>query len=133
MGRFSDVSEQAGIKHRTTEKSASFGDFDNDGFLDLYIVSETGDLLYRNSGDGKFEDVTERAKIGSPEGGNMALFFDSDHDGDLDLFEAGTQPERLFRNIRTALSLNRPGKWALPEVMQLLLMLPLEILTRMAI
>ena len=45
-----------------SEKSASFADFDNDGFLDLYVVSENGDLLYRNSGNGTFEDVTATFK-----------------------------------------------------------------------
>ncbi len=98
MGRFTEVSQQAGINHNGTETSASFGDFDNDGFLDLYIVRENGDLLYRNSGTGTFDDVTVRAKIVSAGEGIMTLFFDADHDGDLDLFEAKAGPDMLFRN-----------------------------------
>ena len=90
MRRFKDVSSEAGIKHTGKESSATFADFDNDGFLDLYIVKEGGDILYRNVGKGVFEDVTAKAKIGSKTGGNKALFFDMDHDGDLDLYETRT-------------------------------------------
>ena len=98
MGRFKDVSAEVGITHAGKESFATFTDFDNDGFLDLYIVREDGDILYRNAGPGKFEDVTAKAKAGSPTGGNMALFFDMDHDGDLDFFEAGSKSDLLFRN-----------------------------------
>jgi len=50
MSRFKDVSEEAGIKHSGNESSATFADYDNDGFLDLYIVKDNGDILYRNAG-----------------------------------------------------------------------------------
>ncbi len=98
MVRFKDVSNEVGIAHNGKESSASFIDYDNDGFLDLYIVKESGDVLYRNSGKGHFEDVTSKAKIGSKNGGNKALFFDLDHDGDLDLFETGSNSNLVFRN-----------------------------------
>ncbi|MCX6321064.1 MAG: FG-GAP-like repeat-containing protein [Bacteroidia bacterium] len=98
MGRFSDVSTKAGLRHSGKESSTAFADYDNDGFIDLYIVKEDGDILYRNTGKGTFEDVTAKAKIGSKTGGNKALFFDLDHDGDLDLFEARSNSNLLFRN-----------------------------------
>ncbi|MEI8224521.1 MAG: FG-GAP-like repeat-containing protein [Bacteroidota bacterium] len=98
MGRFSDVSAEAGIRHSGKESAARFADYDNDGFLDLYIVREGGDILYRNTAKGKFEDVTANADIGNKTGGNMALFFDMDHDGDLDLFEARSNTNLLFQN-----------------------------------
>jgi tetratricopeptide (TPR) repeat protein len=98
MGSFKDVSEEAGIRHSGKESSASFADFDNDGFLDLYIVRDDGDILYRNTGKGTFENVTNSAKAGSKTGGNKALFFDADHDGDLDLFEMESNSNLLFRN-----------------------------------
>ena len=98
MGRFKDVSEEVGIKHSGRESSASFADYDNDGFPDLYIIREGGDILYRNAGKGIFKDVTANAKIGSKTGGNNALFFDMDHDGDLDLFETRSNSNLLFRN-----------------------------------
>lgn len=98
MGRFKDVSDEAGLRHSGKESSAAFADYDNDGFADLYIVNEGGDILYRNTGKGIFEDVTSEAKIGSKTGGNKPLFFDPDHDGDLDLFEARSNSNLLFRN-----------------------------------
>ena len=98
MGRFRDVSKEAGIRHSGKESSSTFADYDNDGFLDLYIVKEGGDILYRNTGKGVFEDATSQAKIGSKTVGNKALFFDLDHDGDLDLFEAGPNTNLVFRN-----------------------------------
>jgi tetratricopeptide (TPR) repeat protein len=98
MNRFKDVSEEAGIKHSGSETSASFADYDNDGFLDLYIVKEDGDILYRNAGKGVFEDVTKKTAIGSKTGGNDALFFDMDHDGDLDMYESRSNSNLMFRN-----------------------------------
>ena len=98
MNRFKDVSEEAGLKHSGKESSASFADYDNDGFLDLYIVKEGGDILYRNAGKGVFEDVTNKAHVGSKTGGNKALFFDMDHDGDLDLYETRQNSNLMFRN-----------------------------------
>jgi DNA-binding SARP family transcriptional activator len=98
MSRFKDVAEEAGIKHSGIESSASFADYDNDGFLDLYIVKEGGDILYRNAGKGIFEDVTDKAQIGSKSGGNSAVFFDMDHDGDLDMYESRSNSNLMFRN-----------------------------------
>lgn len=98
MGRFTDVAAEVGIDHTGAETSAVFVDYDNDGFLDLYIVREEGDLLYYNAEKGVFKNVTADANIGSAGGGNKALFFDLDHDGDLDLFEACDGENRVFRN-----------------------------------
>ncbi len=97
-GVFTDVSAQSGINHSGKESSAAFGDYDNDGFPDLYILREEGDILYRNTGNGKFEDITAGTITASKTGGNMALFFDADHDGDLDLFEARSKTNLLYRN-----------------------------------
>ena len=98
MGRFKDVSVEAGITHKGKESFAAFTDFDNDGFQDIYIIKEDGDIFYRNTGPGTFKDVTAKAHAGSPTGGNMALFFDMDHDGDLDFFEAGSTGNLFFQN-----------------------------------
>ena len=98
MGSFKDVSQKVGIKHTGKEASASFADYDNDGFLDLYVVTDNGDLLYRNAGKGDFEDVTVSSRIGRRTTGRTALFFDCDHDGDLDLFETDAHSNLLFRN-----------------------------------
>ena len=98
MGRFKDVSAEVGIDHSSREETASFTDFDNDGFLDLYIMGEDGDLLYKNADKGIFKNVTGVAEIGSKTGGNNILFFDYDHDGDLDLFEPTENGVLMFRN-----------------------------------
>lgn len=98
MGRFSDVSSAVGITHNGREEAVSFTDFDNDGFLDLFVMSEDGDLLYRNADQGKFENVTSQANIGTKTGGDGILFFDYDHDGDLDLLEATENGPLMFRN-----------------------------------
>jgi hypothetical protein len=98
MGRFRDVSAEVGINHAGKESFSCFTDFDNDGFTDLYVVRDQGDILYRNAGPGKFEDVTAKAKSGSKNGGNMTLFFDMDHDGDLDYFEGRSNGDLFFRN-----------------------------------
>lgn len=98
MGRFKEVSSEVGLTHSGKESSAVFADYNNDGFLDLYITRETGDILYENADKGVFKDVTSDAKIGNKTGGNKAIFFDLDHDGDLDLFETGTTSNQFFRN-----------------------------------
>ena len=117
MGRFKDVSAEAGINHTGKESFATFADFDNDGFLDIYIVREDGDILYRNTGTGTFEDVTAKADAGSKTGGNMALFFDMDHDGDLDLFEARSNSEPFCSGImQMEHSRISPQNWVYQEM-----------------
>ena len=98
MGRFTDISKNAGLEPSGKEVSASFVDYDNDGHLDLYIVKEGANILYRNAGEGKFADVTKESGIGDPDIGNLSLNFDLDHDGDLDFFVAKAGTNLLFRN-----------------------------------
>ncbi|MEP7107324.1 MAG: FG-GAP-like repeat-containing protein [Ferruginibacter sp.] len=98
IGTFRDVAQERGFKHSGKEISAQFGDYDNDGFPDLYIVKESGDLLYRNDGKGNFENVTAKTNIGGKNGGNKALWLDLDHDGDLDVFETTSNSNLVFRN-----------------------------------
>ena len=97
-GRFTEISRASGLTHSGKETAAVFGDYDNDGYPDLYIIRDEGDILYRNNTKGGFEDVTRKAAIGSKTGGMSALFLDADHDGDLDLFESGSEGSLLFRN-----------------------------------
>jgi thioredoxin-like negative regulator of GroEL len=98
MGKFTDVTKDAGLKHSGIESSSLFDDFDNDGFPDLFIMNQNGDLLYRNTGKGSFEDITSKAGAGITTGGKMALSFDMDHDGDLDLIELLEDSFLVFRN-----------------------------------
>jgi hypothetical protein len=67
---------------------AAVGDYNNDGFLDLYVTTFGPDVLYRNNGDGTFADVTKDAGVSDDRWSTSASFLDYDRDGDLDLFVA---------------------------------------------
>lgn len=85
--RFTDVTEQSGIDVRTYGMGVAAGDYDNDGFVDLYRTGLNGSVMLHNNGNGTFSDVTARTGTGNPGGwGVPAVFFDFDRDGFLDLF-----------------------------------------------
>jgi tetratricopeptide (TPR) repeat protein len=113
MGSFKDVSDEAGLRHSGREYSAEFADYDNDGFLDLYVIRDGANLFYRNTGKGKFEEISEKAGVGDKTGGNMSLSFDIDHDGDLDLFIARSGSNLLYRNNSDGTFLEQAGKMGL--------------------
>jgi hypothetical protein len=85
-GTFTDVTGKAGVGGRTFGMGATVGDYDNDGFPDLYVTAYGRAILYHNRGDGTFEDVTEKAGVAVPGWTTSAVFFDYDGDGLLDLF-----------------------------------------------
>jgi len=85
-GTFEDVTERAGVKGEGYSMGAAAGDFDNDGFTDLYVTAYGGGTLYRNKGDGTFEDVTKRTGTGTSGWPTSAGWLDYDRDGRLDLF-----------------------------------------------
>ncbi|MCK4340597.1 MAG: VCBS repeat-containing protein [Phycisphaerae bacterium] len=85
---FTDVTENAGVGDTGLGMDAAFGDYDNDGHLDLYVVNAGPNVLYRNKGDGTFEDTSEAARANEPHFGRKVVFVDYDHDNDLDLFIA---------------------------------------------
>jgi hypothetical protein len=87
-GTFTNVTDPAGLAAPSYGQGCACGDFDGDGFTDLYITNYGPNRLYRNRGNGTFEDVTERTGTGDPHWGSGAVFFDYDGDGDLDLFAA---------------------------------------------
>ncbi len=110
LGNFRDVTDESGILHQGVESSAKFGDYNNDGFQDLYILKEGSNILYKNTGEGTFVDATAEAKVGDSSSGNMSLFFDFDHDGDLDLFIATGGPNLLYRNNADDTFLEQAGR-----------------------
>ena len=85
-GTFADVTAEAEVGDRGYGMGCIFGDYDNDGDLDLYVTNYGPNVLYRNNGDGTFTDVTEKAGVGETQWGTGAAFGDYDNDGDLDLY-----------------------------------------------
>jgi len=85
-GRFTDVTERSGIAAFGYGMGAATGDFDNDGWIDLYVTNLGSNQLFRNNGDGSFSDVTTAAGADDPRWSTSATFFDYDRDGWLDLF-----------------------------------------------
>jgi hypothetical protein len=84
--RFTDVTVQAGVGLVSQGMGAAVGDYDNDGFLDLFVTTFGHDVLYRNNGNGTFTDVTKAAGVSDPLWSTSASFVDYDRDGNLDLF-----------------------------------------------
>jgi len=87
-GTFVDVTASSGSGVRGYGQGAAPGDFDADGFPDLYLTNYGPSILIRNHGDGTFEDVTLAAQVGAEEWGTSAAWFDADGDGQLDLYVA---------------------------------------------
>ncbi len=85
-GTFEDVTEKAGLTHPGWGMGVCFGDYDNDGWTDVYLTFLGPNVLYHNNGDGTFTDVTEKAGVGDPRWGSSAGFGDYDKDGNLDLY-----------------------------------------------
>jgi Tfp pilus assembly protein PilF len=86
-GTFTDVTEAAGVAGHGYAMGVAAGDFDNDGFVDLFVAGVGSNTLFRNKGDGTFEDVTDRAGLGGNHGWSVSAgWFDYDRDGRLDLF-----------------------------------------------
>ena len=78
---------------------ATFADYDNDGWLDLFVIGgERRGHLFRNRGDATFDEVTAKAGISDVQGARKALFADLDHDGDLDLLLIANDHRTVFRN-----------------------------------
>jgi hypothetical protein len=86
-GTFVDVAETAGVCNDRFAKGAAWGDYDSDGFLDLYVSNHGGgNRLYHNRGDGTFEDLAPQLRVTEPEKSFSCWFWDFDNDGRLDLY-----------------------------------------------
>ena len=87
-GRFEDVTDLAGLRRTGWASGVCAGDYDNDGWTDLFVTYFGHNVLYRNRGAGRFEDVTIGAGLGgkTPRWGSGCTFVDVDRDGRLDLF-----------------------------------------------
>jgi hypothetical protein len=84
-GTFEDVTEKAGLQGVGYGMGVAVGDYDNDGYEDLYVTAYGGNRLYHNNGNGTFTDVTETAGVGGSGWSSSAAWVDLDNDGLLDL------------------------------------------------
>src|SRR6201991_527260 len=87
-GTFTDVTDKSGLADIGFGMGVAAGDFNNDGFDDLYITCLGPDHLFKNNGNGTFTDVTTKAGVSDPRWSTGAAFVDYDNDGKLDLFVA---------------------------------------------
>ena len=84
-GTFEDVTEKAGLQGIGYDMGVAVGDYDNDGYEDLYVTAYGGNRLYHNNGNGTFTDVTEKSGTGGNGWSTSAAWVDLDNDGLLDL------------------------------------------------
>jgi enediyne biosynthesis protein E4 len=85
-GTFTDVTVKAGVGGGGYGQGVAVGDYDGDGFPDIFVTQYGRSILYHNNGDGTFTDVTEKAGVAAPGWSSSAVWFDYDNDGRLDLF-----------------------------------------------
>jgi hypothetical protein len=85
-GTFTDVTVKAGVPGGGYGMGVAVGDYNGDGYPDLYVTQYGRNILYRNNGDGTFTDVTEKAGVAAAGWSSSAVWFDYDNDGKLDLF-----------------------------------------------
>jgi hypothetical protein len=85
-GKFTEVAEKAGVSDIGWGMGVAIGDYNNDGFEDLYVTCLGPDKLFKNNGNGTFTDVTDKAGVSDRRWSTGASFLDYDRDGDLDLF-----------------------------------------------
>ena len=114
-GTFTDVTRRAGVSGEQAGKTAyktgvAVGDYDGNGFLDIYLTAFGPNVLYKNNGDGTFTDVTAAAGVAgrATEWSTSTGFFDYDHDGHLDLYVVNYLDYRLTDNPYCGL--RQPGR-----------------------
>jgi hypothetical protein len=108
-GTFTDVTEKAGVAGTGYGQGVAVGDYDGDGFPDMYVTQYGRSILYHNNGDGTFTDVTEKAGVAAPGWASSAVWFDYDNDGRLDLFVCQFVEFSKSKNLPCTAYNNKPG------------------------
>lgn len=104
-GTFTDVTATAGLTKQIYGMGAAIGDYDNDGWQDIYVTTLGTNILYRNQGNGKFADVTAKTGVagGAADFSTSAAWLDYDKDGKLDLFVCNYVDWAIEKDIHCAL------------------------------
>ena len=108
-GTFTDVTQKAGVAGGGYGQGVAVGDYDADGFPDLYITQYGRSILFHNNGDGTFTDVTDKAGVAAPGWSSSAVWFDYDNDGRLDLFVCQFVEFSKAKNLPCIAYNNKPG------------------------
>jgi enediyne biosynthesis protein E4 len=106
-GTFTDVTMKAGLGGGNFGMGVAVGDYDGDGFQDLYVTGYGRNTLYKNDGKGSFVDVTNKAGVAAPGWSTCAVWFDFDNDGKLDLFVSSFVYYDRSQNVLCADDQNR--------------------------
>lgn len=115
-GTFTDVTAQAGLAKPMYGMGAAIGDYDNDGWQDIYITALGPNTLFRNLGNGKFADVTAKTGVagGQNDFSSSAAWFDYDKDGKLDLFVGNYVEWSIEKDLHCSLD-NTNKSYCTPE------------------
>lgn len=118
-GTFTDVAKKAGVLNMGFTKGVAWGDYDGDGFADLYVSNlGSSNRLYRNKGDGTFADVAWRAFVSGPKKSFPVWFWDFDNDGILDIYVSSYEWDRGNLAAVVASSLGLPDEYELAHLYQ---------------
>jgi len=113
-GTFSDVTKEAGLAVEMYGLGCAVADYDNDGYVDIYITCLGANHLFHNMGNGKFADVTAKAGVGDPGFSTSAVWFDYDNDGKLDLFVCNYVDWSIDRDLYCTLN-GKSKSYCTPE------------------
>jgi len=107
---FTDVSATAGVADTGPGMGPAAGDYDGDGYLDIYVTNyDTIDRVYHNNGDGTFDEVAGSLGLADPWRGYQAVFFDYDRDGDADLYVSNDKKSPIETVMHNRLYENSNG------------------------
>jgi hypothetical protein len=106
-GTFTDVTDKSGLAGGAYGQGVACGDYNNDGYPDVYATNYGKNALYQNNCDGTFTNVTDKAAVGDTRWSTSAAFFDYDNDGHLDLFVCNYLDWDFSRNMFCGE--NKPG------------------------